>query len=106
MTHEKIAKGFYMTCSEYTNDAKETASANKITLINGDMLLMMIKRLNADSQQKLLALATSGDYKTPTCPKCGIKMIKRSGKKGEFWGCNNYAKGCRQMLSLRKIDRF
>lgn len=105
MTHEKIAKGFYMTCSEYTNEAKETANANKITLINGDMLLMMIKRLNADSQQRLLDLATAGDYKTPTCPKCGIKMTKRTGKKGEFWGCFNYAKGCKQMLNLRKIDR-
>lgn len=106
MTHEKIAKGFYMTCGEYSNDAKETASANKITLINGDMLLMMIRRLNEDSQRKLLSLTTAGDYKTPTCSKCDIKMIKRSGKKGEFWGCSNYAKGCRQMLSLRKIDRF
>ena len=105
MTHEKIAKGFYMTCSEYTNEAKETANANKITLINGDMLLMMIKRLNADSQQRLLDLATAGDYKTPTCPKCGIKMTMRTGKKGEFWGCLNYAKGCRQMLNLRKVDR-
>lgn len=105
MTHEKIAKGFYMTCSEYTNEAKETANANKITLINGDMLLMMIKRLNADSQQRLLALTTEGDYKTPTCPKCGIKMTRRIGKKAEFWGCLNYAKGCRQMLNLRKVDR-
>ena len=106
MTHEKIAKGFYMTCAEYTVEARKTASANKITLITGEMLLMMIKRLNADSQQKLLVLATAGDYKTPTCPKCGIKMLKRTGNKGEFWGCSNYSKGCRQMLSLRKIDRL
>lgn len=105
MTHEKIAKGFYMTCSEYTNEAKEIAVSNKITLINGDMLLMMIKRLNADSQQRLLLLATEGDYKTPTCPRCGIKMIKRNSKKGDFWGCLNYSKGCRQMLNLRKTDR-
>ncbi len=105
MTHEKITKGFYMTCSEYTNEAKEIARANKITLINGDMLLMMIKRLNADSQQRLLALTTEGDYRTPTCPKCGIKMTRRTGKKGDFWGCLNYSKGCKQMLNLRKTDR-
>ena len=105
MTHEKIAKGFYMTFGEYTNEAKETAIANKITLITGDMFLMMIKRLNADSQQKLLTLATEGDYKTPTCPKCGIKMKRRTGTKGDFWGCLNYSKGCRQRLNLRKTDR-
>lgn len=104
MTHEKIAKGFYMTCHDYTPDAKQIASANKITLINGDMLLMMIKRLNADSQQRLLALAIEGDYTTPTCSRCGIKMIKRTSKKGDFWGCRNFFKGCKQRLSFRKID--
>lgn len=105
MTHEKVDKGFYMTCCEYTNEAKQIATANKITLINGDMLLIMIKRLNVDSQQKLLILATKGDYKTPTCAGCGIKMIRKAGKRGDFWGCQNYFKGCRRMLNLRKTDR-
>lgn len=105
MTHEKIAKGFYMTSSSYTSDAIETAKYNKITLINGEMFLMMIQRLSPPSQQKLLALATRGDYKNPTCPSCCIKMIKRPSTKGDFWGCLNYPKGCRQKLSLRKVDR-
>lgn len=104
MTHEKIAKGFYMTSSGYTNDAIEIAKSNKITLINGEMLLMMIQRLSPLSQEKLLGLATKGDYKTPTCPKCGIKMSRRSSKKGDFWGCANYPRGCKQMLNLRKVD--
>ncbi len=104
MTHEKIAKGFYMTSSEYSEDAKKTAIVNKITLINGEMLLMMIKRLSEDSQEKLLSLATKGDYKTPTCASCGIKMVRRSGSRGEFWGCTNYPR-CKQMLNLRKIDQ-
>jgi restriction system protein len=104
MTHEKIVKGFYMTSSGYTNDAVEIAKSNNITLINGEMLLMMIQRLSPESQVRLLTLATSGDYKTPSCPKCGIKMVKRPSEKGDFWGCINYPKGCRQKLSLRKID--
>lgn len=105
MTHEKIAKGFYMTSSSYTNEAIEIAKSNQITLINGEMILMMIQRLSPESQQKLLSLATSGDYKTPTCPSCGIKMVKRPSKKGDFWGCLNYPKGCRQKLNLRTVDR-
>lgn len=100
MTHEKIAKGFYMTSGEYSDDAKKTAKANGITLIDGEMLLMMIKRLPEESQKRLLALATEGDYTTPSCPSCGVKMIKRSGKRGDFWGCKNYPR-CRQMLHLR-----
>lgn len=51
MTHEKITKGFYMTSGEYSLDAKETALSNKITLINGEMFLVMINRLSVASQQ-------------------------------------------------------
>ena len=97
LTHEKIAKGFYMTSGEYSIDAKATASANKITLISGAMLLAMIQRLPEASQQKLLALATTGDYTTPSCSACGVKMVKRNGKRGEFWGCINFPR-CRHML--------
>lgn len=104
MTHEKIAKGFYMTSGEYSVDAKATATANRITLINGVMLLAMIKRLPEVSQQKLLALATMGDYTTPTCSACGVKMVKRNGKRGEFWGCTNYPR-CKQMLHVKSKGR-
>jgi restriction system protein len=90
MTHEKISKGFYMTSGEYSEEAKSTAKANRITLINGGMLLAMIKRLSFESQKNLLVLATRGDYTTPTCPSCGVKMLKRSGKRGDFWGCRNF----------------
>lgn len=101
MTHEKITKGFYMTSGEYSLDAKETALSNKITLINGEMFLAMINRLSVASQQKLLALATAGDYKTPTCASCGVKMVSRSGSRGKFWGCSNYPR-CKQMIHMKK----
>lgn len=26
----------------------------------------------------------------PTCPKCGKPMRKRSGNRGEFWGCTGF----------------
>lgn len=103
MTHQQIAKGFYMTSGEYSIDAKETAAANKITLINGEMLLAMIKRLPEKSQQKLLKLATFGDYTTPSCSACGVKMVVRTSKQGEFWGCVNYPR-CRQMMHLKNSN--
>jgi restriction system protein len=101
MSHEKIPKGFYMASGVFSADAKEFAKANSITLIDGAMLLSMIQRLPEDSRQRLLALATAGDYTTPSCPSCGVKMVKRSSKKGEFWGCQNFPR-CRQMLHVRK----
>ena len=102
MTHEKIAKGFFMTSSRFSDDAKEFAQGNSITLIDGPMLLMMIKRLPAESQTGLLRFATEGDYMTPTCPSCGIKMKRIPGKetRPDFWGCSNYPR-CRQKLGIR-----
>lgn len=103
MTHEKIAKAFFMTTSSFSDDAKSFASANRITLIDGSMFLMMIQRLPAVDREKLLAYATEGDYRTPTCSKCGVKMVTRSGSQGkpEFWGCPRYPT-CRQVLGKRR----
>lgn len=103
MTHEKITKAFFMTSGRFSDDAKEVARSNRITLIDGEMLLMMIQRLPDQEQQSLLDFAVSGDYKTPTCPSCGIKMKHIPGKAGrsDFWGCFNYPR-CRQKLGMRK----
>lgn len=83
MTHEKIGKAFFMTSGRYSDDAKTTAGANRISLIDGPMLLEMFRRLLPDDQEGLLAFATEGDYRTPTCPTCGIKMIPKEGKAGK-----------------------
>lgn len=103
MVHERIGKAFFMTSGYYSDDAKVFAQANRITLIDGDMLLMMIKRMPEADQQRLLEFATAGDYKTPTCPTCGIKMKRVPGKAGrpDFWGCFNYPR-CRQKLGVRR----
>ena len=103
MTHEKIAKAFFMTSGYYSDEAKAIAQANRITLIDGDMLLMMIRRLPAEAQESLLAFGVEGDYATPTCPSCGIKMKHVQGKasRPDFWGCHNYPR-CRQKLGMRR----
>jgi len=102
MTHEKIGKAFFMTSGCYSEDAKRVAQANGITLIDGTMLLLLIQRLPAADQQSLLSFATEGDYKTPTCLSCGVKMKIVQGKPGrpDFWGCSNYP-GCWQKLGMR-----
>lgn len=40
--------------------------------------------------------ATSG---TPTCPRCGSPMQRRSGRYGQFWGCSRYP-GCKGTLKI------
>jgi restriction system protein len=104
MTHEGIGKAFFMTSGSYSDEAKSVAMANRMTLIDGTMLLMMIQRLSAAERESLLAFATEGDYTTPTCPTCGVKMKPVEGKGGRsaFWGCRNYPR-CRQKLGMRRM---
>ena len=103
MTHQKIEKAFFMTSGRFSDDAKDVAKSNRITLIDGQMLLMMLQRLPSSGQNELLAFATEGDYTTPTCPGCGKKMRSVPGKVGrpDFWGCPDYPK-CRQRLGMRR----
>lgn len=103
MTHEKIDKAFFMTTSRYSDDAKSFAQANRITLIDGPMLLQLIQRLPPTDRDSLLSFATDGDYRTPTCPTCGTKMLVRPGGAGraDFWGCQNYP-WCKQTLGMRQ----
>ncbi|MDB5802330.1 MAG: endonuclease [Rhodocyclales bacterium] len=100
MTHEKIPKAFFMTSGSFTDDARSVATANRITLLDGKLFLAMIERLPEASQQSLLAFATQGDYSTPSCPGCGVKMIARDGARGTFWGCPAYPE-CRHTLQMR-----
>jgi len=106
MAHEKIEKAFFMASGNFSDEAKSFAQINRITLINGDMLVAMIKRLPDAERQALLAFATEGDFRTPTCPSCGIKMRHVEGTSGrtDFWGCRNYPR-CRQKLGMRAADR-
>lgn len=106
MAHEKIEKAFFMASGQFTDEAKSFAQSNRITLITGEMLVAMIKRLPETEQLSLLAFATDGDYRTPTCPSCGIKMRRVPGSNGrsDFWGCQNYPR-CRQKLGVRAAGK-
>lgn len=101
----RIGRGVFMTTGTFTTDATEFARGNPVELIDGPELNRLIAALPTDAQARLLAIATDGDYKTPTCPARGIKMVMREGKDGSraFWGCRNFPKRCRQ--TLRAMSR-
>lgn len=104
MAHQGGDKGFFMAPNGFTNEARTFAAESRITLIDGRLFLAMLERLPESSRAELLALATEGDWTTPTCPACGAKMVARNGKRGQFWGCSNYPR-CRSMLPMRATDK-
>jgi restriction system protein len=99
MTSERVAKGIFVTTSTYSDDAIAFAKANQIYLMNGDAVLKAILKLTEEQQASLLQRATAGDYTTPTCASCGVKMVAKKGRVSgkPFWGCVNYPK-CKMKL--------
>jgi len=105
MASEGVPQGVFMTTGEFTGEAKEFAKGKKLVLVTGSALFQSIKAMPEEIQAKLLAVATEGDYTTPSCAKCDTKMVLRSSKKAtgegeEFWGCTNFPR-CRMTLKLR-----
>ncbi|MBE0623185.1 MAG: DUF2034 domain-containing protein [Burkholderiales bacterium] len=101
MASEPAPKGIFVTSSTFSDDAIAFAKANKIALMDGAELLKSILKLPEEKQTSLLHLATAGDYTTPTCASCGIKLIARKPKLGgkAFWGCVNYPR-CKMKLNV------
>ncbi len=101
MTANKVARGTFITSSSFNREAREFGAANGIHIIDGEQLLKQITERSAEEQERLMAVATAGDYLTPTCASCGTKMIRRMTKKdkSQFWGCENYPR-CKMKLSV------
>jgi restriction system protein len=100
MTLAGLAEGVVVTCARFTQDAAALAAREKIKLIDGAGLLARLEELPAEAKLGLLKFATQGDFLTPTCPACSIKMTaRRSTSEGrKFWGCRNYPQ-CKETFS-------
>jgi restriction system protein len=96
MAHEKVTRGIFITNGSYTPDALAFGASNPIQLLDGQAFLQKIQDLDSAAQDKLAAFAFDGDYKTPTCASCGIKMVKKKA----FWGCSNYPR-CRTKIYFK-----
>ena len=102
MAHRKVSEGILVTSGRFSVEAREFAKSHKIHLIDGPNFLRKIADLGSVRAAELFKIATEGDYTTPTCPSCGIKMVRRPPKGGPpFWGCTNYPR-CRATLQIRR----
>ena len=81
-----------VTAGRFTSEAAAFAAKERIELVDGAALLEKLAALPPEKAAGLLKLATKGDFLTPTCPRCFIKMTaRRSTRQGrQFWGCRNY----------------
>ena len=98
----EVKRGVFITTSDFTHDAKAFAEgkAPKLQLSSGERFISLIKKLPNDAQDRLLKVAVHGNYRTPTCVNCNIKMVKRQGKSGSFFGCQNFPR-CRVTMKVK-----
>jgi restriction system protein len=97
MIAASVPEGVMVTSGKFTQEARDFAGKERISLIDGAELVAKIAALLPETALALLKYATDGDFATPTCPTCEIKMISRkSTAHGRtYWGCRNYPR-CKQ----------
>ena len=102
MVDAGLKSGALMTCGAFTPEAEALARRHGITLVNGPELLALINKRPEALQRELLAVATEGDYRRPTCRRCGLKMVGRSTHEDGLvhWACSN-APQCQGTLDWR-----
>ena len=97
-------RGTFVSRGGFTSDAMAFAAKNSIHTIDGGQLLELISNLGPMESRILLERITEGDYTTPTCASCGIKLVPRSVDTDKpFWGCRNwkpYNKGCNTKMFM------
>ena len=93
MLAHKVRRGVFWSLSGYVGVPVQAFSESAgIQLLDGPAILERIRALDAEKQAALLVKVFEGDYRTPSCPACGVKLVVRNGKSGAFWGCTNFPK--------------
>lgn len=99
MAAEGTPQGYLLTSGSFTSEAREFAKFKPLELIDGHGLLERLDRLEDSARSALLQNVTTGDYTTPTCPSCETKMVRRTSKYGDLWGCRSYPR-CKQKFHI------
>ncbi len=100
MFHQGVTKGYFFTTDKFNQEAINFAKEHNIELVDGKALVVKLQRLSPESQYRIYTDITLGDYTTPTCVRCGSKMVLRKSEEKNFWGCRNYPK-CRAVINIK-----
>jgi restriction system protein len=102
MAADQVSEGVFVTTSDFSDDARAFAAGKPIGLIDGAEFVRRFGDLTSASQREILRHVTRGDYTTPTCPSCDVKMVLRNSHTGSFWGCPHFPR-CHQRFKIRSM---
>jgi len=105
---ERAARGIFITAGSYTAEALRFAEGKVLDLMDGEMLLALVKDVQREKTVATSPAPPSTDPDrmppVPSCPRCGSRMIQRTARRGHrvgsrFWGCTAYPK-CHGILEV------
>ncbi|OME75934.1 hypothetical protein BK120_30180 [Paenibacillus sp. FSL A5-0031] len=113
LNHYGASEAWVVTNSDYTEQAYTLAKSNGVRLIMRQQLIELILAINPEQtspntkqiNQQLepenevavsKQIMESDDLE---CPQCGYLLVKRIGKRGEFYGCSSFPQ-CRHTMDL------
>jgi hypothetical protein len=83
---EDIRRGYVVTTGKFGVPARDLSEEKHITLLSGDILIEKLNALPEAARSELMRDATAGDYTTPSCATCDVKMA-RSPADPSVWQC-------------------
>jgi len=118
MVAEKADRVIIVASGTYTKEAIDFARNKPIELIEGNVLVKLIRDVKTGSVVAVpggsssvtsIRIAPQPHVQsesaiTPSCPKCGSPMVLRTATKGvnagnQFWGCSKYP-ACKGIVSV------
>lgn len=94
MKYYNADRSMVITNNYFTENAKILAKCNEVELYDRRKLYNLIE---AKNNNEIL--------KKAMCPKCGADLVIRSGKYGEFYGCDGYPK-CNFTMSIEGSNNY
>jgi len=104
MRKRQVNEGMIFSVRGFEPRAARFAARHRIALVDGETLCQRVRGLGLEARQAMVQVAVNGDYTTPTCPNCGVRLVlrrhkRRLGLAGEFWGCINHP-SCKVTMSF------
>ncbi len=89
LTADDIRRGYVVTTGKFNVAARDFAEEKHITLLSGDIFLEKLNALPDPARAELIQEFSMGDYTTPSCPKCDVKMAY-SADAPPVWRCKSH----------------
>lgn len=93
-----VGHGIPVSCGEFSSEAQRFAEDKSIDLVDGNKMLELIAELSPEQSRELHRSVTVGDYQTPSCPSCGVTMVKRQDPQKSFLGLRELSRLLEQNL--------